>query len=98
MNTAGFSRWNLVSPGLFLAAGALFCLLAWKAPIGDFGNYYFGSRLRWQGTPAAGLYDPCRFNALVRQEPGMQDERFFLNYTPVPPFSLLFYAPFTKLS
>ncbi|MEZ4722589.1 MAG: glycosyltransferase family 87 protein [Flavobacteriales bacterium] len=60
--------------------------------IGDFGNYYFGSMFLLEGNFDLWVYDPGKFNLeLVRR--GW--EGLFLNYTPVPPITALFYLPFT---
>lgn len=75
---------------LFLLA---FCV---KAPLGDFGNYYFGSLLYRQGWDPVLIYqDTHLFNVLIRH---YEKSSFFLNYAPVPPFSLIAYTPFTFLN
>lgn len=65
-----------------------------KAPLGDFGNYYFGSKLLYHGLFDACIYEPACFNSLVQNFIGRP---VFLNYTPVPPITALFYIPFTFL-
>jgi hypothetical protein len=62
-----------------------------KVP-GDYLNYYYGSTFFLQGIPVAEIYDTTAFNAMIAAE-GI--EKTFSNYVPVPPFSLLFYYPFT---
>jgi hypothetical protein len=75
----------------------LFCFIlsfiALKQPIGDFGNHYYGSRV-WADKGSAGvLYnDIHQFNEEIRT---YGEKNYFENYIPVPPFSLLFYYPFT---
>lgn len=83
---------------LFLSA-ALFCAivlcLTLKSPIGDFGNYYYGSRLWMDGEDVSVFYkDIHSFNELIK---GYGQKSYFENYIPVPPFSLLFYYPFVFL-
>lgn len=62
-------------------------------PLGDFGNYYYGSKFFLQGINPLKFYQNIHFfNAEIRKyETGI----FLENYGPVPPFSLLFYIPFT---
>lgn len=70
-------------------------LLSINAPLGDFGNYYFGSLLYREGWDPVLIYkDTHLFNVLVRSH---EKSPFFLNYVPVPPFSLTAYLPFTIL-
>ncbi len=86
----------------FIAAmGCIFCFLLillitfTTSTVGDFGNYYYGSLFLREGLFNVNLYEPILFNKLVGQHNTAQ---FFLNYTPVPPFSALLYVPFTYLS
>jgi hypothetical protein len=65
-----------------------------KAP-GDYLNYYYGTKFFFQGISVYSIYDAASFNTLIAAE-GI--EKAFSNYTPVPPFSLLFYYPFTGIS
>jgi hypothetical protein len=76
---------------LFLAA---LIILAQQQPIGDYGNYYFGSRFLLEGRFTSSVYEVYRFNLAIYQA-GYHD--VFLNYTPVPPFSALLYVPFSLL-
>jgi hypothetical protein len=68
-------------------------LLLWTmhSPMGDWGNYYYGSHAFMQGLGLA-IYEPVDFNTYV-QECGSHN--FFLSYTQVPPLSLLIYIPFS---
>jgi len=96
---AKYTSWlpTLLSPAalsavIFAIAGLLCLWQCRDAPIGDFGNYYYGSKL-WLDH-RFGLEDYhsiWHFNTQIRS---FGETRFFLNYTPVPPFSLLCYAPF----
>ena len=62
-------------------------------PIGDFGNYYYGSKFSREGIDPLKFYTSIHFfNVSIRP---YETGAFFENYTPVPPFSLLFYLPFT---
>lgn len=62
------------------------------APIGDFGNYYYGSKFLIEGKFGSWIYNAAQFNLKVYE---LGERNFFLNYTPVPPFSALCYVPFT---
>lgn len=63
--------------------------------LGDFGNYYYGSKFFLQGIDPIKFYrDLHFFNSEIRS---YENGVFFENYAPVPPFSLVFYAPFTVL-
>ncbi len=85
---------------LFIYFFALCCAgliaLTFKDPIGDFGNYYYGSKFFREGTDPVKIYQDIHFfNEKIKvSENGI----FFENYTPVPPFSLIFYLPFTFLN
>ena len=79
----------------FLLFNFILLVITFHHPIGDFGNYYYGSKFWRQGIDPLKFYQSIHFfNSEIRQyETGI----FFENYTPVPPFSLLFYLPFTLL-
>jgi hypothetical protein len=75
--------------------GVILIFLCSTHPIGDFGNYYYGSLFFKQGISPIQFYlDTHFFNQSIR---AYESELFFENYAPVPPFSLLFYLPFTFL-
>lgn len=66
-------------------------ILSFNRPVGDFGNYYFGSKFFMDGSLSiADIYEPYRFNLSVFNS-GHKD--LFLSYTQVPPFTLLLYVP-----
>lgn len=67
-----------------------------QAPIADFGNYYYGSRLFVDGKFS--LTDYQQIHHFNQQIAGYGATGYFENYSPVPPFSLLFYTPVTFLS
>jgi len=61
-------------------------------PIGDFANYYYGSKFFFEGIDVIKFYrDIHFFNSEIRL---YESGTFFENFTPVPPFSLLAYLPF----
>lgn len=65
-----------------------------KAPIGDFTNYYFASRLYLDNQFDQQVYDPYTFNLKTRS---LTDQPFYINYAPVPPLSVLAYIPFAQI-
>ncbi len=67
-------------------------MLGRHAPIGDWGNYYYGAQANLAGYKTL-IYDPALFNYYVEA----QGEKAFLSYTQVPPLSLAIYFPFTFL-
>lgn len=74
--------------------GAILALLIGMAatkPIGDFGNYYYGSLFLLNGSWGPWVYDPASFNLRIYE---LGQRMFFLDYTAVPPFSAFFYLPF----
>lgn len=80
---------------LFFITGVVFTLITFFKPIGDFGNYYYGSKLFVDGRFSIDDYESIQhFNEQIRTY-GARD--YFENYTPVPPFNLLFYIPFSFL-
>lgn len=81
---------------LFIITGLLCLWQCCQAPIGDFGNYYYGSKLWAAGRFSLEDYTSIHhFNAQIRS---YGETRFFENYTPVPPVSLLAYLPLTLLA
>ena len=65
-------------------------------PIGDFGNYYYGSKLFIEGKFSISDYKSIsKFNQQIAEYGATN---FFENYIPIPPISLLCYLPFTFLS
>ncbi len=82
--------------GLFLMIGACITIYTVHFPIADFGNYYYGSKLFLDGKFS--LTDYQNIHHFNQQIAGYGETNFFENYTPVPPFSLLFYIPFTFIS
>jgi len=83
-----------LSAGLFLALGLLLIWQSRRAPVGDFANYYYASRLLAEGQFSGEAYDPYTFNQMAsRRSP----ELVFANYTPVPPVSVPAYLPFALI-
>lgn len=72
--------------------GLVFIIKNYSSPIGDFGNYYYASKFLMNGDWGLWIYDVASFNLKIF-ELGQRD--FYLNYTPVPPFSSILYIPFT---
>jgi hypothetical protein len=83
------TRYFFVLPLIFLLVYLI--IKTFGLPIGDFGNYYYGSKFMIDGIWGLWIYDPASFNLKIF-ELGQRD--FYLNYTPVPPFSSVFYVPF----
>src|SRR6188768_3882218 len=84
---------NLLCCLIILTAGIFLSVLYFSYPVHDYGNYYYGSRFAIEGKNISDIYEPWKFNLDVRNLPGMQHEKFFLNYAVVPPFTLFFYMP-----
>lgn len=77
--------------------GIGFSIAFFNQPVHDYGNYFFGSRFALRGENISDIYEPYRFNLMIRNEPEMHQEKFLDNYAVVPPFTLLFYIPFTLM-
>ncbi len=75
---------------LILLLGMALLFKTRQAPIGDFANYYYASELLLEGKFSKAVYEPYLFNLEVRQR---APEALYVNYTPVPPVSALFYLP-----
>ncbi|TND04849.1 MAG: hypothetical protein FD123_3786 [Bacteroidetes bacterium] len=73
---------------LFALAGLGFAIYAYHKPVSDFGNYFFSSREAFGDKVWSNVYDVFAFNVKY------SGEGVFLNHTPVPPQSMLFYLPF----
>lgn len=82
---------NFLASALFIVLGLFFTYQMINKPLSDWGNYYYGSHFLLNGTFGKDVYEPYKFNIMVR-EAGETD--IFLNYTPIPPFTSLFYIPF----
>lgn len=82
---------NLLAAAMFVILGTVFTVQMVNKPLSDWGNYYYGSNFLLNGTFGKDVYEPFKFNMMVRQQ-GETD--IFLNYTPIPPFTALFYVPF----
>ena len=80
---------------VFLLLGLVCLYQSRHAPLGDFGNYYYGSRLFLDGKFSIDDYQSIHY--FNEQIAAYGETRFFENYIPVPPFSLLFYAPWAVL-
>lgn len=85
---------GLLTLGLFLCLGGVSIWQSTKAPIGDFGNYYYATKFWQEGTFDRGVYEPFVFNERVA---AVSPEPLYLNYTPVPPLSVPAYLPFTAI-
>lgn len=79
---------------LLIAGCIAFVLIVFSKghAIGDFGNYYYASKFLTQGQWGLWIYDPYQFNTAIYNT-GLRN--FFLNYTPVTPFTALVYVPLT---
>lgn len=84
--------WWIASFSLLL----VFALLGtFKAPLGDFGNYYYGAKMLWLNQFDLSVYEPSAFNLALAK---FNSRVGFLNYTPVPPITAIFYLPLVGLS
>ncbi len=80
----------------FFVIGCILIVLSSTNTIGDFGNYYYGSKLFYDSKFSILDYENiAHFNAQIK---GYGETNFFENYTPVPPPTLLFYLPFLVFS
>ena len=82
-------KW-FIAPALLV--GGISIVLSLYKPVSDFGNYYFGSKFLREGKFANPVYDCWSFNKMIVAE---GQEGLYENYTPVPPFSAIFYLPFS---
>ena len=85
------------SPAIISVFHLLFILmlvmLCRNAAMGDWGNYYYGSKLFASGEGIK-AYDIDNFNHFAEV---YGHEKTFLSYTQVPPLSQVFYYPFSLL-
>lgn len=84
-------KWKKLYFLLFLLGLTGMLLVTYRAPLSDYGNYYYGSKFLAEGKFSASVYDPWTFNEMIRAE---NQTGLYENYTPVPPFSLVVYLPF----
>jgi hypothetical protein len=81
---------------LFLLVGLCLIIFTQNYPVGDFGNYYYGSKLFIDSKFS--VLDYQSISHFNQQICSYGESHFFENYTPVPPFSLIVYLPFVFLS
>lgn len=93
MTRAIFDKYSLTL--LFLLVGCLCIFHTREAPIKDFGNYYYGSKLLLDGKFNSEIYTSIHY--FNKQIALYGEKNFFENYIPVPPFSALFYLEFSFL-
>ena len=85
-------NFNTVCLTVFFLLGSLTIITNRNNPIGDFGNYYYGSKIFMDGNFSIQNYKSIvHFNTQIL---AYGETNFFENYIPVPPFSILFYLPF----
>lgn len=89
-----FDDYGLAGALMFLLLGWYFLIRSGDQPLGDFANYYYAGRLLIEGDFNQDAYDPYRFNKMISER---TDEPVFVNFTPVPPASSVFYAPFALI-
>ncbi|MDX2173013.1 MAG: glycosyltransferase family 87 protein [Bacteroidota bacterium] len=88
-------NFNTICVMVFFLLGLVIIIITINNPIGDFGNYYYGSKIFKDGNFTIENYKSIdHFN---RQILGYGETNFFENYIPVPPFSILFYLPLVFL-
>lgn len=82
-------------PFLFFLVGIGILFVKRHEPLRDFGNYYYGSKLYTEGRFSIDYYKSIsKFN---NELVAFGEKELFENYIPVPPLSLLVYAPFCLL-
>ncbi len=81
---------------MFLLAGLCLIIFTQNYPVGDFGNYYYGSKLFIDSKFS--VLDYQSISHFNQQICNYDESHFFENYTPIPPFSLIAYLPFAFLS
>lgn len=80
---------------VFFLLGLAIIIITHNSPIGDFGNYYYGSKIFKDGNFSLENYKSIvHFNNQIL---AYGETNFFENYIPVPPFSILFYLPLVFL-
>ena len=85
------ANYNTISIMVFLIIGFILITITKNNPIGDFGNYYYGSKIFIDGKFSILNYKSIiHFNTQIL---AYGETNFFENYIPVPPFSILFYLP-----
>lgn len=78
-----------------LVIGMCCAVYCYNKPLGDFANYYFGSKLLLSGTNVwENIYNIAAFNKSIINQ-GYTG--LFLSHTSVAPQSLLFYVPFALI-
>lgn len=84
--------------GYFIPLFMVCVFYTWKAtlaPVGDFGNYYYGGKLLVNGLFDSHTYFPAHFNSIIQD---FSTQITFLSFAPNSPFLALFFAPITWFS
>lgn len=75
---------------IFAACGFFSLFMSFRAPLSDFGNYYYGARIISQHDgDGAQVYDVLSFNMEVEK---MGGKNLFLSHATVTPQSVIFYS------
>ncbi|HMQ63488.1 MAG TPA: glycosyltransferase family 87 protein [Flavilitoribacter sp.] len=89
-----FDDYGLAGALMFLLLGWYFLIRSGDQPLGDFANYYYAGRMLAEGRFNQDAYDPYQFNKMISER---TEESVFVNFTPVPPASSVFYLPFSLI-
>ncbi|MBI3510196.1 MAG: DUF2029 domain-containing protein [Bacteroidetes bacterium] len=83
-------NYRQITIGIILLSGILFALNAYRKPVSDFGNYYYGGKFLREGKFSINIYDAWSFNGMISLE---GEKGSFENFTPVPPVTAIFCVP-----
>lgn len=86
-----YKNYNLIACYCFLFIGLLYVIKTYSSNIGDFGNYYYGSKLFLNNLFTKEMYTSLHyFNSEIGK---LGETNYFENYIPVPPITAILYTP-----
>jgi hypothetical protein len=81
---------------IFVFGGFFGLFRSYRAPLSDFGNYYYGAKVGTvDGLEFNGVYNVAKFNQRVET---LGERNLFLNHCTVSPQSVMIYLPLTWIA
>jgi hypothetical protein len=81
---------------IFAFCGFFGLFMSFRAPLSDFGNYYYGSKIAWERDGFYhSVYDVASFNGNVQE---LGEKNLFLDHATVAPTSMVLYLPLTWIA
>ena len=80
---------------VFAFCGFFGLFMSFRAPLSDFGNYYYGAKIGWEDGFYYHVYNISGFNQRVQE---LGEQGLFLDHATVAPTSMVLYLPITWMT